>query len=75
MKKIARIEIKRDLCIGAGTCITVSDKVFKIDEENKAVVIDQNGADQDTVLIAAQSCPTAAIYLYDEEGNQIFPKP
>jgi hypothetical protein len=23
--------------------------------------------------LAAQSCPTAAIYLYDEAGEQVFP--
>ena len=44
-----------------------------LDEENKAVVLDVNGTSDDDILIAAQSCPTAAIFLYDEEGKLIFP--
>ncbi len=73
MKKIAKIVVDRDLCIGAGTCVTVAGKVFQLDNENKAVVTDINGASDEDILIAAQSCPTAAIFLYDEDGNLIFP--
>lgn len=72
MKKITKIEVKRDLCIGAGTCIVIADKVFRLDSENKAVVVDLNGADQNTLLIAAQSCPTQAIVLYDEDGAVVL---
>ena len=66
MKKIAKIVINRDLCIGAGTCIAVAGKTFKLDEENKAVITDINGESIDTILIAAQSCPTAAIEIIYE---------
>ncbi|MEK9175567.1 MAG: ferredoxin [Patescibacteria group bacterium] len=72
-KKIGRIFINRDLCIGAASCIAVAPGVFQLDGENKAVVIDENGADQQTIMLAAQSCPTRAIFLYDEEGKQIYP--
>lgn len=66
MKKISKIIINRDLCIGAGTCIAVAGKTFKLDEENKAVITDINGESIDTILIAAQSCPTAAIEIIYE---------
>lgn len=72
-KKIARIYVNRDLCIGAASCIAVAPGVFQLDSENKATVTNENGADQETIMLAAQSCPTQAIYLYDEEGNQIYP--
>lgn len=72
-KKIAKIVVDRDLCIGAAPCVVVASKVFQLDKDNKAVVIDQHGADDDTILLAAQSCPVQAIALFDEEGNQIFP--
>jgi ferredoxin len=45
-----------------------------LDEENKAAVIEPQGADNDTILLAAQSCPVQAISLYDEEGNRIYPE-
>lgn len=72
-KKIARIEVDRELCIGAAPCVTVAPGVFQLDNENKAVVLDAHGADDDTILLAAQSCPVLAISLYDEEGNRIYP--
>ncbi len=73
MKKIARIEIDRDLCIGAESCVVVAPEVFEMDGENKAVLKNAVGADDQTILMAAQSCPVAAILLYDEDGNQIYP--
>ncbi len=72
-KKIGKIFIDRDLCIGAASCIAVVPDVFELDNENKAVVKNKDGADDETLLLAAQSCPTKAIILYDEEGNQIYP--
>jgi len=73
-KKVAKIVVDRKLCIGAGTCVVVSPDGFEMDEENIAVV--KPGAQRlsfNELLMAAQSCPTQAIFLYDEEGNQIFP--
>lgn len=72
-KKIARIEVDRDLCIGAESCVIVAPDVFEMDEENKAVLKNPKGADDQTILMSAQSCPVAAILLFDEEGNQIYP--
>ncbi len=71
--KIGKVEVDRDLCIGAAPCVTVAPAVFQLDEENKAVIIDEKGADDETILLAAQSCPTQAIILYDDDGNQIYP--
>lgn len=68
-----RIEIKRDLCIGAASCLAVAPGVFELDSEMKAIVKDQNAADGATILEAARACPTVAIYLYDDDGKQVFP--
>lgn len=72
--KIGKIIVDRNLCIGAASCIAVAPGVFELDSENKAIVYNDKGADDETILLAAQSCPTQAILLFDEEGNQIFPK-
>ncbi|MDA1334566.1 MAG: ferredoxin [bacterium] len=71
--KIARIYVDRDKCIGAASCVAIAPGVFELDDENKAVVKDEQGADDETILLAAQSCPTQAIVLFDSAGNQIFP--
>ncbi len=72
--KISKVEVDRELCIGAAPCVTVAPGVFQLDDENKAYVVDQNGADAETILLAAQSCPVQAIIVYDEDGNQIYPE-
>lgn len=73
MPKIARIEIDRELCIGAESCVIVAPEVYEMDDENIAVLKDPHGADDQTILESAQACPVAAILLFDEDGNQIYP--
>lgn len=70
-----RIEVKRDLCIGAASCIAVAPGVFELDSEMKAIVKDPNAADPGTIIESARACPTLAIYLYDDDGKQVFPPP
>ena len=70
-----KVTVVRDKCIGAASCVAIAPKVFQLDKENKAVVISQEGNSDDEKLLAAQSCPTAAIVVIDEEtGEQIWPK-
>lgn len=73
-KKIGRVEVDRDLCIGAESCVVVAPDAYYMDEENIAVV--KEGAldvDFDTLMESAQACPVAAVILYDEAGKQIYP--
>lgn len=71
--KIGRIEIDRELCISAASCVAVAPDVFDLDEENKAVLKKYKGVDAETILLAAQSCPTRAIKVFNDKGKQIFP--
>lgn len=81
--------VDRDLCIGAASCVAVAPSTFELDAENKAVLrrkqpppssdatarrdLEDQSIDDETLLLAAQSCPTKAIFVYDEDGNQIYP--
>ncbi|MEK9152045.1 MAG: ferredoxin [Patescibacteria group bacterium] len=71
--QISKIVVDRDLCIGAASCVTIAPGVFQMDDENKAILVDLHGNDAETTLLAAESCPTKAIFLYDEEGKQVYP--
>jgi len=71
--KIGRIEVDRDLCIGAASCVAIAPDSFELDNEAKAVVKNLEGIDPETILNAAKSCPTNAIFVYDEDGKQIYP--
>lgn len=73
--KIAKIVVDRDLCIGSASCVAVAKRVFQLDAENKAIVIDPKGADDETIKLAAKSCPVFAIFLYSRRGRQLYPEP
>ncbi|OGD62025.1 hypothetical protein A2160_00470 [Candidatus Beckwithbacteria bacterium RBG_13_42_9] len=68
-----KIKVDRAKCIGAASCVGVAPSTFKLDEENKAIVVDENGDLSDNILLAAKSCPTQAIILFDKNGKQIYP--
>lgn len=72
--KIGKIEVDRDMCIGAGPCVTLAPGTFQLDDEGKAVVINPDGNTAKDILDAAMSCPVMAIKIYDTEGNLIYPK-
>ncbi len=67
------VKVDRDKCIGAGPCTAVAPTIFQLDEENKAVVLSQDELDE-LKLLAAQSCPVAAITVTNvETGEQVWP--
>lgn len=89
MSKITKLKVDRSLCIGAASCVAIYPDVFSLDAENKAVLpkkggptsdltavaeLDVASVDDALLLLAAQSCPTKAIYLYDETGKQVYPE-
>jgi ferredoxin len=89
-KKVAKIKVDRDLCISASSCVVAADSVFELDDESKAVVklkddkknsgpvaisdLADQSVTEDMLIEAAKACPTDAIFLYDESGEQIYPE-
>lgn len=80
------IKVDPDLCIGAASCVTIDPTHFQLNAENKAYipgqphderayerVVEITDEQKENLILAAQSCPTLAIFIYDEEGNQIYP--
>jgi ferredoxin len=63
------IVVDRALCIGSGDCVDTAPDVFQLDAEDKAVVVDPDGASVDDVLDAASNCPVSAIFVVGEEGD------
>ncbi|KKW29509.1 MAG: Ferredoxin [Candidatus Uhrbacteria bacterium GW2011_GWD2_52_7] len=83
-----RIVVDPDLCIGAASCVTIAPDSFQLNTENKADVLDHGDApggqsydrivevseeEKDNIILGAQSCPTLAITIFDEAGNQLYP--
>jgi ferredoxin len=63
------VEVDRALCIGSGDCVDTAPDVFQLDDEDKAVVVDPDGAPVDDVIAAAGNCPVSAIFVADEDGD------
>lgn len=84
-----RVLVDPDLCIGAASCVTIAPETFQLNTENKAEVLDHGEVvqeptyerwlevtddEKENILLAAQSCPTLAIFIFDEAGMQLFPE-
>jgi ferredoxin len=67
------VSIDQGRCIGAGNCVHIAPTVFQLDDENVAYLMDPNSVDDQTLIDAAQSCPTNAIYLDTEDGKPVYP--
>ena len=71
-KKIAKIEVDKNLCMGCGTCAVLAPNAFEINEDGHSSVKDTwREVDDETLINTAKSCPSMAINLYDEEENKI----
>jgi ferredoxin len=68
-KNKIHIEVDRALCIGSGDCVDTAPDVFQLDAEEKAVVVDPDGAPVDDVIEAAGNCPVSAIFVVGESGD------
>lgn len=68
-----KVKVDRESCIGIGNCVAIAPTVFKLDDQNKVVVLDSGSVDEETLMEAAKSCPENAIIVEDDDGNQLYP--
>jgi ferredoxin len=68
-----RVRIDREKCVSAENCVATAPTVFELDEDGKARLIDPRSVDEETLWFAAEWCPTEAIILEDDEGEQLYP--
>ena len=80
--RTVRIRVDQDLCMASQSCISLAPNVFRIDWEKRKSsfevapieVKDERAAENDTIFLAAQSCPWQAIVLEDADtGERLFP--
>jgi ferredoxin len=77
------IRIDEDICVANGVCIGLAPTVFQFKKQETpsifaplAYIVDPYGADNDTIIQAAEMCPTGAIIIEDAEtGERIHPPP
>lgn len=68
-----RVRVDRERCIGSENCVANAPSVFRVDSEGKAVLLDVDSVDEETLWLVAEICPTEAIVIEDDEGNHLYP--
>jgi DnaJ-class molecular chaperone len=73
-----KIIVEPSLCMAFGSCEILAPHVFRVETNKiinpKAVVVSETGDNFESILNAAQTCPTKAIIIIDRyTGKQIFP--
>jgi curved DNA-binding protein CbpA len=73
-----KIIVEPSLCMAFGSCESLAPHVFHVETNKiinpKAVVVSETGDNFESILDAAQTCPTKAIIIIDRyTGKQIFP--
>jgi ferredoxin len=69
------IEIDRELCIGDQLCCTEAPHTFAMDDDNKAVVTNPEGDEEEVIVAAAKSCPVDCISIREcQSGKQVWPE-
>ncbi|GGL63832.1 ferredoxin [Streptomyces fumigatiscleroticus] len=65
-----RIDIDKDVCIGAGQCALTAPDVFTQDDEGYSTLLPgrEDGGDSPLVREAARACPVAAITVSETVG-------
>ncbi len=72
------IVVEPSLCMAFGSCETLAPKVFVVEKNKifnpKANVVSETAEDFESILSAAQTCPTKAIIIIDRHtGERIYP--
>jgi curved DNA-binding protein CbpA len=72
------ITVEPSLCMAFGSCERLAPRVFVVEKDKlinpKATIVSETGANFNTILAAAETCPTKAIVIIDRyTGKQIYP--
>jgi len=59
------VVIDQDECISCGACIDSCPDVFQMNDDNLAEVYDQDGASEEEIQDAIDSCPVSCINWED----------
>lgn len=66
------IKVLQSKCIAAASCVAISPEIFALNENNLVELIEGGEDEEDNILLAAQSCPTGAILVFEGE-TQVWP--
>jgi len=65
-RKLIKVEVDANLCVGSGMCVNFSPDLFRIQPDGHAAYVGRE-PDELAALDAAELCPVSAINLIYEE--------
>ena len=63
MKKVKKIVLKTESCIGCGACIGIDGEHFEFSDEGFSIIKSQDNLDSPSLSDAIDACPVAIISL------------
>lgn len=70
-----KICVDRDECIGDGLCVSEAIETFVLDDDSKAVVLEESTDELENILEAARVCPLDIITVENKTtGEKLHPQ-
>ncbi len=70
-----KVVIDKNKCISTGSCVNLAGLTFKLEEDGKVGLIDQDGNSDEEKTMAARACPVMAIKIINTAtGETVWPK-
>ena len=67
-----RVEVVSDECMSAGRCVADFPEAFAFDKDELSVVLPTaSEVPDERLLLAARNCPSRAIRVFDDSGEEI----
>jgi ferredoxin len=70
MARSIQIQVDYDKCVGSRICNAIAPKVFGLNEDGQACVLDVHGDTLEVIQMAAEGCPVAAITVQEIDGQK-----
>ena len=77
MRAIEKLKIcvDRDECIGDGLCVDEAPETFEMDDDAKAIVLENSTDELENILDAAKACPLDIIIVEEKDsGKKLYPE-
>ncbi len=70
-----KITVDQDQCSGCGVCEGEAPEAFEMNDDDQAVPKNPLGGDFESIMSAAEGCPTECITVVDTQaGKQLYPE-
>jgi len=70
MASSIQIQVDYDKCVGSRICTAIAPKVFGLNDDGQACVLDVDGDTLEVIRMAAEGCPVAAINVQEIDGKK-----